>query len=126
MGSISAANGAARLQGARAATGVVLTSSVSRAAGKNARHDTVLDVDLAAIRIPALVVNHQGDTCSAVSVSDGLVGKLANAPRKELLLFTGGDPPQSGPCDPLAPHGFWGIEERVVNAIADWILAAKS
>jgi hypothetical protein len=42
------------------------------------------------------------------------------------LLFEGGDPPQSGPCDALAAHGYFGIEERVSNAIADWILAAKS
>ena len=51
--------------------------------------------------------------------------RLSGAPKKELLTFSGGDAPQSPPCETLAPHGYFGIEERVVEAIAAWIIAAK-
>ncbi len=125
-GSISAANVAARLKGPAAADGVVLTSSVTRMA-PNAKgsKDTVFDTDLSAIRIPALVVYHRADRCEVVGDSDVLMGKLANAPRKELLFFDGGDPPRSTACEAYSAHGYIGIEDKVVNAIADWILAVK-
>ena len=34
----------------------------------------------------------------------------------------GGKAPESGPCDPFAPHGFWGKEPQTVDAIAGWML----
>ena len=80
------------------------------------------------IRVPALIVYHRADSCFIVSISDGgqIQRKLTNSPRTELLVFDGGDPPQSPPCEPLAPHGYFGIEGKVVEAIADWILSPKS
>jgi pimeloyl-ACP methyl ester carboxylesterase len=128
-GTISAAAVAARVPAPRGGDGIVLTSSVSRIPGAGAAsRDHVLDVDLPAIRVPALIVYHRADACFVVSIADGgqIQRKLANSPRTELLVFDGGDPPQSGPCDPLAPHGYFGIEEKVVDAIADWILSPKS
>lgn len=44
--------------------------------------------------------------------------------KRELLTFEGGKPPESGPCDPLAPHGYCRIAAQVVGAIAQWIKAA--
>jgi hypothetical protein len=41
----------------------------------------------------------------------------------EIMLFDGGDPPRSGPCQALSEHGFLGIEDRVVDAIAGWMRA---
>jgi pimeloyl-ACP methyl ester carboxylesterase len=122
-GSISAAAVAARLAEKGGADGIVLTSSVTRPGGGTMR-DSVMDTDLAAIRVPALVVYHRADGCevSPASDADGLLGKLSKAARKETLLFDGGDPPASGPCEPRAAHGFFGIEEKVVGAIVDWLL----
>jgi hypothetical protein len=37
------------------------------------------------------------------------------------MLFNGGSTPVSDPCDPLSPHGFFGVEQRVIDAIAKWI-----
>jgi hypothetical protein len=34
----------------------------------------------------------------------------------------GGKPPQSGPCDPFAAHGYFGKEAETVDAIAAWML----
>lgn len=37
------------------------------------------------------------------------------------MFFEGGLPPRSDPCRPFAPHGFYGIEGRVVAAITGWM-----
>jgi len=129
-GTVSAANAASRLQGAAGPDGVVLTSSITRAAeGVNApSRDSVFDTDLSAVRIPMLVISHRADTCYVTPPSDGqrILSKLANAPRKELILVEGGDPPRGDPCEAYAAHGYVGMEDQVVNLIADWILAPKN
>jgi hypothetical protein len=48
---------------------------------------------------------------------------LKKAPVKELMTFAGGSPAISPPCEAKAPHGYLGLEARVVAAIAAWIRA---
>ena len=120
MGSVSAASAAARLT-EDGPDGVVLTSSVM---GQNREMgESLQDVALDKIRVPVLVVHHRNDGCPASRYSDTswAMRRLSAAPRKELLSFSGGDAPQSPPCEPLAPHGYLGIEDKVVDAIAAWI-----
>jgi pimeloyl-ACP methyl ester carboxylesterase len=124
MGSVSAASAAARLDEG-GPDGVVLTSSVmgsSREMG-----ESLQDVALERIRVPVLMVHHRDDACRASRYADTswAMRRLSAAPRKELLTFSGGDAPQSDACEPLAPHGYFGIEERVVEAIVAWITAAR-
>lgn len=126
-GTISAANVAARLPKGKGADGLVLTSSLTRPGGRNAGpggSQTVFDFDLASVTMPALVVHHREDSCFATPFGDAetLRGKFAKAQRTGLLAFSGGSPRESAECDPQAPHGFFGIERDVVDAIADWIL----
>jgi hypothetical protein len=52
--------------------------------------------------------------------------RLSAASKKELLTFSGGDTPQSTACEPLAPHGYFGLDEAVVAAIAAWIAATPA
>jgi dienelactone hydrolase len=117
-GSISAAIAAA---GGAAADGIVLTSSLTREA--KWYPGTVYDAKLAAIGVPALVVNHKADGCPFSPAADGphLLNSLKSAPRKELLLFEGGSAARSEPCEALAPHGYVGLEREVVERIAAWI-----
>jgi pimeloyl-ACP methyl ester carboxylesterase len=124
MGSVSAASVAARLADG-GPDGIVLTSSVM---GRNREMgESLQDVALDRIRVPVLVVHHRDDACPSSRYADAswAMRRLSAAPRKELLTFSGGDAPQSPPCEPLAPHGYFGIEERVVEAIAGWITATK-
>lgn len=128
-GSISAASIAARLRGAAGPDGVVLTSSVTRAGGAHApSRDTVLDVDLADIRVPVLIVNHRNDACEFAAPADAprILARLSAAPHKEMLTVDGGGPPRGDPCEPYGYHGYPGIEDRVVATIVDWILAPKT
>ena len=53
-----------------------------------------------------------------------LLRDLAGAPRRELLTFEGGASPQSGPCEPRAAHGYFGLDAEAVAAIAKWITTA--
>lgn len=111
--------------------GVVVTSSVTRSA-KNwdiyRSHPLgVLSMELEEIKVPTLVVSHRDDQCRLTPASDSpkLVKRLSNARKAEVIYFEGGDPPRSGPCEALSAHGFLGIENKVVEAIADFIKGAS-
>jgi pimeloyl-ACP methyl ester carboxylesterase len=124
MGSVSAASVAARLTEG-GPDGVVLSSSATR--HNRELGESLQDVALDRIRVPVLLVHHRDDACPSSRYADTswTMRQLSAAPKKELLTFSGGDAPQSPPCEPLAPHGYFGIEDRVVDAIAAWITTAK-
>jgi hypothetical protein len=42
-----------------------------------------------------------------------------------LVTVSGGDPPQSGPCDPQSAHGFWGRDAPVAGAMKAWMLGQE-
>ncbi len=123
-GTLSAANGGARLPPGTVA-GIVLTASITRAgrpAGEGGGK-SLFDVDLARIRVPVLILHHRDDACvaSPFAGTESLRARLAGAPRVEVIGLTGGDAPRSGPCEPFAPHGFLGIEDQAVQAIVAWM-----
>ncbi len=84
----------------------------------------MFDAGLADVRVPTLVVHHERDACVGTPGSDAraLIGRV-RAARKELLLFRGGAGGGTGDraCGPWAAHGYFGIDDEVVKAIADWI-----
>jgi predicted alpha/beta-hydrolase family hydrolase len=122
MGTLSAANAAARLTEG-GPDGIVLTSSVTETSRMS--HEAVRHAGLGDIRVPTLVVHHKDDGCrfSPYSGAEALVKALKRAPVKELMAFAGGSPPISPPCEAKAPHGYLGIEGAVVEAIGAWIRA---
>jgi hypothetical protein len=126
-GSLSIVNAAARLPlgDIPGPDGVVTASSqtvLTPYCGK-----TVYDASLPAVRVPVLVTSHRDDACAcspgSAAAGGRLIAALTGTPTKEHRIFTGGLAPLSGPCGARAPHGFYGIEERLVKAIADWIKA---
>ena len=122
MGSLSAANAAARLTEG-GPDGVVLTSSVTETSKLS--YETTRHAGLGDIRVPTLVVHHKDDTCrsSPYSGAEDILKALKRAPVKELIAFEGGSPAISAPCEAKAPHGYLGIEAKVVSAIGAWIRA---
>lgn len=122
MGTISAANVAARLKSG-GPDGLVLTSSI---VVPNARFANVAAlVDIGSIAIPTLVLHNKEDACPLCRFDavPGFLAGFAHAPRKELIAVSGGSPPQSDPCEPFARHGYFGIEDEVVGDIVRWIKA---
>ncbi len=80
--------------------------------------------DARKLKLPTLLVVHKQDACPDTNPADldafttWLGGGGAAV---SVQMFTGGRPPQSGPCDALAPHGFYGLDAQVVKRITGWI-----
>jgi pimeloyl-ACP methyl ester carboxylesterase len=119
-GTQSAGYLATESSGPAAPDGVVLTSTIL----VDPRGRAVPAMPLDRVRIPVLVVHHEQDGCSLCtpSMAQGLVDKLTNAPRKQLLLVQGGSS-RGDPCEAFSYHGFNGVEADVVRQIAGWIVA---
>jgi pimeloyl-ACP methyl ester carboxylesterase len=120
MGTLSAASGATLKPGP---DGVVLTSSVTRSS-KRVRN-TVADAGPNLVTIPTLLVHNRDDACVVCPYSDvpDLLARFTGAPRKQLIAVEGGAMTMSDPCEALSRHGYIGIEDQVVAAIAEWITA---
>jgi pimeloyl-ACP methyl ester carboxylesterase len=120
-GSISAANGAARLPKGEVAA-VVLSATVTRPNNRGNR-DQVQDADLAAITVPVLFSHHKEDECYVTVPDDlpDLAKEFRGAPEVKIQLYDGGGPFRGNPCRARAAHGFVGIEDEVVAGTARWI-----
>jgi len=94
--------------------GVVLSSSLFWVG----RQPALSAFDFSSVKIPLLVVHHRDDACQHTPYRDA--ARLGA--RYPLVSVKGGKAPETGPCDPLAPHGFYGKEAETVGAIAAWML----
>ena len=121
QGSIAAMNGAAHAQSGTLA-GVVLTESVSVLGGS---HETVFDADPAGVEVPALVVANTDDRCDVAppGAAPRIAAAMSHAPSAGVLTVAGGITRSPTPCGSLTPHGYYGIEGRVVDAIGRWMRA---
>jgi len=122
-GTVSAAAAGASLEPSLVA-GIVLTSSITG----QASGPSVASLPLANIRVPVLVMHHQRDACRLCDPRDAhfIVDGLANAPVKKLLLVDGGGWPSGPACEPMHYHGYIGMEEEAVKAIAQFISASSA
>jgi pimeloyl-ACP methyl ester carboxylesterase len=119
-GTVSAIKVADRLADAGGPDGVVLTSSIF-VPGKLG--DSVYDADPSRIRVPLLLVHHRNDRCRSTPFPEAepYLKRMANAHPAELIAFEGGGPGRGAFCEQLDYHGFPGLEDQVVAAIARWI-----
>lgn len=112
-GTISAAALAAAL--GSSVQGAILTSTTTK---RDRMGEALSGFDFATIKIPVLLVHHRDDGCATSPYWEA--DRLSkNFP---LVSVSGGDPPQTDPCEPLSPHGFFGREAPVVDAIKNWML----
>lgn len=128
-GTISAANAASRLTGPAAPDGLVLTSPVTSGfeGGRKAWvEQTVFSADLAAIRMPVLVVAHEADRCirTPPQLSARIIEETAGT-REQAVLVTGGPGWDGGEsvraCRGKSPHGFIDQEAAVAAGIVRFI-----
>jgi pimeloyl-ACP methyl ester carboxylesterase len=124
MGTFSAARGAIAGKGI---DGLVLTSTVTRAMPGSmlakSHPDGVASMALEEITVPTLIVSHRKDSCKITPAADEpkLSKRLTKASKVEFALLDGGDPPLSDPCGAKAQHGYFGIEEEIINTIAKFV-----
>jgi hypothetical protein len=100
-----------------AVDGVVLTSSVTRST-KSQPGLSLFRFEI--LKTPLLLVHHAEDWCPQCPYGDAVAA--AKASKAPLITVQGGIEPESGPCEPLANHGYFGREARVASAIRAWIL----
>jgi pimeloyl-ACP methyl ester carboxylesterase len=119
QGSIAAMNGAAHAPPETLA-GVVLTESVSVLGGSG---ETVFDANPQDVRVRALVLANQDDRCDVAppAMAAKIVAAMTHSPDVKLELVSGGVSRSSRDCGSLTPHGYYGIEDRVVRIIDSWM-----
>jgi pimeloyl-ACP methyl ester carboxylesterase len=119
QGSIAAVNGAAHAPGGTLA-GLILTESVSVMGGS---HETVFDADPQGVRIPALVLANEDDQCEVAppAMAPKIAAAISNSPDVKVVTVSGGLFRSSRDCGSLTPHGYYGIEDKVVTIISDWM-----
>jgi hypothetical protein len=116
LGTISAVYLGAALQNS-AVKGIVLTSTA-----KYSKYLRWIPLDKTSY--PVLIIHHAGDECHDTPYSEAyqLAKRYKNSSEVDFESISGGRLPQSKACEPLSAHGFFGIEERVVNMISSWAL----
>jgi rhodanese-related sulfurtransferase len=122
QGTIAAMNGAAHASPGLV-SGVVLTESVS-APGRHSR-ETVFDAAPQDVRVPVLVVANRDDACDVAppSMAPSIAAAMTRSPNARVLVVQGGVQRSGTACGSLSPHGYYGIEQPVVGAIAGWLAA---
>lgn len=119
-GAIAAAHAAAELPIGQGAHGLVLTSPVTV---KVPARSALGDVRLGGIKIPTLILTHRSDDCAATppKAARGLKQKLTGNKQVAIKEMKGGSLRISEACKPLGPHGFFGIEQKTIRAIGEFI-----
>ena len=120
-GTISAANGAARLPPG-AVTGLVLTSAIT--VRGNRGQASIYDLPMKDIKPPVFVLAHKDDGCyvSPAGNMPALLDAMPAASRKTSLTLTGGTTRSGGDaCGGQSAHGYLGVEDQAVKAITEWI-----
>jgi pimeloyl-ACP methyl ester carboxylesterase len=118
QGSVAAMNGAAHLAKGKVA-GVVLTESVSRPSKSG---ETVFDASPESVTVPVLIVANRDSDCRVAPASDAprIAAAMKRAPETKVVYVEGGTT-RSSDCGSQSPHGYFGIESTVVDAIAAWL-----
>lgn len=119
-GTQSAAFVATQLQAPDGPDGLALSSSIL----VDSEGPSLLSMPMDTLRIPVLVVHHEQDGCRlcSFSLTSNLMDKLRDAPKKQLISFTGGEDVGDA-CNALAHHGFNGLDKDVVGKMSKWMLA---
>lgn len=122
QGTIAAVNGAAHAPPGLIA-GLILTETVSAPGRLSA--ETVFDSDPQRVRVPALVVANRDDACKVAPpwMAPRIAAAMTRSPQARVLMVNGGIQRSDKVCGSLSPHGYYGIEEKVVAAIDVWLQA---
>ena len=98
--------------------GVVLTSTMFGSSNPRRQAPTLRGFDYARIKSRVLFVHHREDGCEHTPYSSA--ARVAKP--YALISVKGGKPAESGPCEPFAAHGFFGVEPQTIDAVTAWML----
>jgi dienelactone hydrolase len=127
-GSLSVANALAHLKdrAARPDATVLTSAFLASPASAGFQVRKLVHDDAAAFNLPTLVVHHRKDACehtlpSNVAPFQGWYEK--NGRKLDVIWMEGGLPPKGDPCEAFGAHGFYGLDQEVVDRISAWIRA---
>lgn len=120
QGTIAAVNGAAHAL-PHSLSGLVLTEAVSLPGRLST--ETVFDADPQSVDVPTLIVANRDDSCNVAppGMAPRIAAALSRSPEVRVMLVEGGIQRSAKPCGSLSPHGYFGIEEKVVGGIDAWL-----
>jgi len=95
--------------------GAVMSSTVTN---RDRMGVALSSFDFETIRVPVLLVHHRQDACG----TSPYAGAERLAKRYPLISVSGGDPPLGNACEPQSPHGYFGLDAQVTQAIRAWLL----
>jgi hypothetical protein len=125
-GSGGAANAVAKLTKARRPDAVIYTSAFLKLDCSDIINLWCLTNNQPQLlKLPTLVMWHVDDGCVYTPPSAVPPFRTWWQQGTQLTLarkaFNGGDPPLSEPCEAKSPHGFWGLDQKVVDVASEWI-----
>tara|TARA_B100002003_G_scaffold248536_1_gene282573 strand:+ start:841 stop:1626 length:786 start_codon:yes stop_codon:yes gene_type:complete len=102
--------------------GLVVMSSTTRIPPRSGV-TRLTSLALDQITFPALAIGHEDDGCRGTPPEGArqLASAMTNSPKAVAKIFSGGGNPGRNPCGPGSHHTFEGIQDEVVNFIADFI-----
>jgi hypothetical protein len=119
-GSISIATAGGARPALAGLRGVVFTSTVTVL--DSSADQATFNLYAARITVPALVVWHQDDHCQFTPpAGSAALFEVLPSIDKASASFEGGHSVAQDPCGPFSEHGYAGIEEEVVDEIAEFI-----
>jgi hypothetical protein len=124
LGTNSVADGIVRLKGTQRPDAGVITSPALDHPGTKELTVQRIALDPKNIDLPLLVLVNKKDTCPASDTTavNAFKAWLDRGGRKLDLISLDGDAKVVGnPCDANSPHGFVGLDQKVVDSIVDWI-----
>ena len=109
--------------------GLVFTSSVTKSASKwkvsKTHPNGMLDMALDKITVPVLIVAHKQDACEYTPPegSEKIKKAIINSSKIKVIYYEGGKRPKDKACWPYSYHGFYGIQDDVINGISAFIIS---
>jgi hypothetical protein len=120
---LSVANAAARLSGPEAPDAIVITSGmIAHITDKQPSAERMVG-RLDQIKQPVLLVFHEKDGCSYTPAASAAHAKslFRAAAKVDVVILSGGTAGQGDPCEARSPHGFLGLDDKVVGTISQWL-----
>ena len=101
--------------------GVVALSSVT----EHSRGRSIADMGLDGVAVPLLVGANQDDSCEHTppAAAEKIAAAAIHSPAAVVRMFRGGRSVGPDPCGVKTHHTYFGIEDKVVSAVAQFIAA---
>ena len=90
--------------------------------------DGAASFDYSNVAAPVMVLVHKRDQCSLTPPAGaGIIkDRFHNPDKVAIVALEGGRAPVSEACKARSEHGFWGIEDKALDAIADFVTTNTS